>query len=91
MKSEKPSFEKDLWGQYNKLHERLKKKKSYIKNLQKSLETIYDSLKDLGNKVFGITKIEDSSFINSLIERIDNICTKNSYYNIKYSYNIFNH
>ena len=31
MKSEKPSFEKDLWGQYNKLHERLKKKKAYLK------------------------------------------------------------
>ena len=68
MKSEKPSFEKDLWGQYNKLHERLKKKKSYIKNLQKSLETIYDSLKDLGKKLDSFKIASDPTISESLYE-----------------------
>ena len=30
MKNEKLSFERDLWGQCNKLHDRLSKKKSYL-------------------------------------------------------------
>ena len=35
MKSEKLSFEKDLWNKYNLLHERLRKKNEYIKLLKK--------------------------------------------------------
>ena len=73
MKSEKPSFEKDLWGQYNKLHERLKKKKSYIKNLQKSLETIYDSLKDLGKKLDSFKIASDPTISESLYESSEDI------------------
>ena len=68
MKSEKPSFEKDLWGQYNKLHERLKKKKAYIKNLLKSLETIYDTLKDLGKKLDSFKISSDPTISESLFE-----------------------
>ena len=56
MEIEKPSFEKDLWGQCNKLHERLGKKIDYYKNLRKSLEPIHSSLTDL-NKKLNSTKI----------------------------------
>ena len=47
MKQEKLSFERDLLGQCNKLHERVIKKKHYLKTLLKLLELIYDSFKDL--------------------------------------------
>ena len=51
MTSEKLNFEADLWGQYDKLHERLKKKKTYVKSLLKSLEPICESFKDLLKKL----------------------------------------
>ena len=47
MKQEKLSFERDLWGQCNKLHERVIKKNHYLKSLLKSLESIYVAFKDL--------------------------------------------
>ena len=51
MKSEKLSFEKDLWNKYNLLHERLRKKNEYIKLLKKSLEPIYEITKELEKKI----------------------------------------
>ena len=45
------NFEMDLWGQCNKLHERLIKKKDYLVNLVKSLEPIYNICKDLEKKI----------------------------------------
>ena len=51
MKKEKLSFESDLWGQCNKLHDRINKKKSYLLNLAKSLEPICDIIKDLQKKL----------------------------------------
>ena len=56
MNSEKLSFEKDLWGKYNFLHERLRKKNDYIKLLKKSIEPIYDSTKE-SEKKFNSFKI----------------------------------
>ena len=51
MESDIPSFEKDLWGQYNKLHERLLQKKKYYKNLKKAFDPIYNSIVDLDKKL----------------------------------------
>ena len=71
MKSEKLSFEKDLWGQYNKLHERLKKKKIFIKNLHKSLEPVYDTSKDLGKKLDSFKISVDPTISQNLSEISD--------------------
>ena len=51
MDIEKPSFEKDLWGQCNKLHERLIKKIDYYKNLRKAFKPIQNSIDDLNEKI----------------------------------------
>ena len=51
MEIEKPSFEKDLWGQCNRLHERLGQKLDYYKTLRKSLEPIHNSLTDLNKRL----------------------------------------
>ena len=40
MEIEKPSFETHLWGQCNKLHERLTKKIDYYKSLCKAFKPI---------------------------------------------------
>ena len=51
MDIEKPSFEKDLWGQCNKLHERLTKKIDYYKNLRKAFKPIQNSIDELNEKM----------------------------------------
>ena len=66
MNLEIPSFEKDLWGQYNILHERLKLKKVYIKNLSKSFEPIYETLKDLLKKLDSFKISPDPTISQSL-------------------------
>ena len=66
MKSEKLSFESDLWGQYNQLHERLKKKKTYLKSLIKSLEPIYDSFKEVNKKLESFKIAQDPTISQSL-------------------------
>ena len=71
MKSEKLSFKNDLWGQYNKLHERLKKKKAYLKNLNKSLEPIYDVFKELGKKLDSFKISSDPTISQNLSETSD--------------------
>ena len=48
---EKPNFEKDLWGQCNKLHERLIKKLDYYKCLRKSFEPIINLFGELNKKL----------------------------------------
>ena len=54
MEIENPSFEKDLWGQCNKLHERLGKKIDYYKNLLKTFEPILISFGELNKKINSI-------------------------------------
>ena len=66
MKQEKLSFERDLWGQCNKLHDRLSKKKSYLTNLLKQLEPICDIFKDLQKKLESIKIIPDPTISKSL-------------------------
>ena len=51
MEIEKPSFEKDLWGQCSKLHERLNKKIEYYKNLRKIFEPIHKLFTELNKKL----------------------------------------
>ena len=46
-----PDFKRDLWGQYNKLHERLNQKRNYYKTLVKIFEPIANSLSDLKKKL----------------------------------------
>ena len=41
------SFEKNLWGQYDKLHERLIKKKNYYDNIHKMFSSIHYSFKNI--------------------------------------------
>ena len=41
------SFEKNLWGQYDKLHERLIKKKNYYDNIHKMFGSIQNSFKNI--------------------------------------------
>ena len=51
MDVENLSFEKDLWGQCNKLHERLIKKKDYYKHLLKAFKPIQNSIDELNEKM----------------------------------------
>lgn len=48
---EKPSFEKALWGQCNKLHERLIKKIDYCNHLIKEFKPIYSLFSELDDKI----------------------------------------
>ncbi len=51
MEIEKPSFETHLWGQCNKLHERLTKKIDYYKSLCKAFKPIANLYSDLNEKI----------------------------------------
>ena len=67
MKSEKLSFEKDLWNKYNLLHERLRKKNEYIKLLKKSLEPIYEITKELEKKIHSFKIALDPTVPSNII------------------------
>ena len=82
MKNEKLSFERDLWGQCNKLHQRINKKKTYLSNLLKSLEPICDIIKDLQKKLESIKILPDptiSKFLYTQSEETDNSEESNLY------------
>ena len=51
MEKELPNFERDLWGQYNRLHERLLKQIDYYKYLKKLFTPIHVSFADLDKKL----------------------------------------
>ena len=51
MELDKPSFEKDLWGQCGILHERLTKKIDYYKSLCKSFKPINSIYNELNEKI----------------------------------------
>ena len=51
MENDKPSFERDLWGQTGKLHERLLIKIEYYKSLYNAFEGIHKSLNELYKKL----------------------------------------
>ena len=51
MEFEKPSFEKDLWGQCGILHERLSKKIDYYKAVCKTFKPINSSFNELNEKI----------------------------------------
>ena len=53
------SFEKNLWGQYEKLHERLMKKITYYNNIHKIFSSIHSSFKDIMKKINQINIIID--------------------------------
>jgi hypothetical protein len=53
------SFEKNLWGQYEKLHERLIKKITYYNNIHKIFSSIHSSFKDIMKKINQINIIID--------------------------------
>ena len=53
------SFEKNLWGQYGKLHERLMEKISYYNYIHKMFGTIQNSFKDILKKINQITILVD--------------------------------
>ena len=78
MKNEKLSFERDLWGQCNKLHQRISKKKSYLSNLSKSLEPIYDIIKDLQKKLESIKILPDPTISKFLYTQTQTEETENS-------------
>ena len=71
MKNEMLNFEMDLWGQYNKLHERLIKKKDYLISLLKSLEPIYNLCKDLEKKLEILKILPDPTISKSLYPESD--------------------
>jgi hypothetical protein len=51
MENDKPSFERDLWGQTGKLHERLLIKIDYYKSLYNAFEGIHKALNELYKKL----------------------------------------
>ena len=71
MKNEMLNFEIDLWGQCNKLHERLIKKKDYLISLLKSLEPIYNLCKDLEKKLEILKILPDPTISKSLYPESD--------------------
>ena len=68
MDSNKPSFEKDLWGQCNILHERLNKKIEYYKNLKKVFEPIHNAFSELNKKISAVKIAMDTTIPVELYE-----------------------
>ena len=73
MESQKPNFEKDLWGQCNKLHERLIKKIEYYKSVRKAFEPIYNSFNDLNKKLNSMKLVMDPTIPISLYSNSETI------------------
>jgi hypothetical protein len=58
----KPNFEKDLWGQCNKLHDRLTQKRKFYKNLMKIIDPIAGAISELKKKLNLIKIDNDPTF-----------------------------
>ena len=58
----KPNFEKDLWGQCNKLHDRLTQKRKFYKNLMKIIDPIAGAFCELKRKLNLIKIDNDPTF-----------------------------
>ena len=87
MEIEKPSFEKDLWGQCNKLHERLGKKIEYYKSLRKSFEPIFNLFGELNKKINSIKLTMDPTipvelYTDSKTNRTNSMETETKFYSI---------
>ena len=72
------SFEKNLWGQYNKLHDRLIKKINYYENIHKIFDSIHNSFQDIMKKLNQINIIVDTTIFpkvkdsNKSLDKVDN-------------------
>ena len=86
MNSDKPSFERDLWGQYTKLHNRITTKIDYYKNILKDFEPIEQSLSSLNKKLSTIKIKKDTTIPQSLYENKD---SNEELYGIPLSINLF--
>ena len=60
------SFEKNLWGQYDKLHERLIKKITYYENTHKIFNSIHSSFQDIMKKLGQINIIMDPTIFQKI-------------------------
>ena len=88
MKAEKLSFEMDLWGQCDKLHERLIKKISYYKVLVKSLDPFYEIFNDISKKLNSLKISMDPTISHSLYTD-DSDSTKTNLYGIALTIEMF--
>ena len=88
MKAEKLSFEMDLWGQCDKLHERLNKKISYYKVLVKSLDPFYEIFNDISKKLNSLKISMDPTISHSLYTD-DSDSTKTNLYGIALTIEMF--
>ena len=72
------SFEKNLWGQYNKLHDRLIKKINYYENIHKIFDSIHNSFQVRMKKLNQINIIVDTTIFpkvkdsNKSLDKVDN-------------------
>ena len=87
MEKEKPNFEKDLWGQCNKLHERLGKKIEYYKTLSKSFEPIINLFGELNKKINSMKFTMDPTipvelYTESKTNRFNSVETEPKWYGI---------
>ena len=87
MEIKKPSFEKDLWGQCNKLHERLGIKIDYYKSLCKAFEPIFNLLGELNKKINSMKLTMDPTipvelYTDSKANSSDSMETESRWYGI---------
>ena len=87
MEIELPDFERDLWGQYNKLHERLLKQIDYYKYLKKLFSPIHSSFADLDKKLNSMKinmdpTIPTELYIYSSLQDSDQKEAENNWYGI---------
>ena len=75
MENDKPSFERDLWGQTGKLHERLLIKIDYYKTLYNAFEAIHKSLNELNKKLNSTKLTMDPTIPVSLFSNTESIET----------------
>ena len=73
------SFEKNLWGQYDKLHERLIKKKNYYDNIHKNFGSIHNGFKNI-MKILNQMDIKVDPVIFPKIQTSQNSNNDNKFY-----------
>ena len=92
MEFDKPSFEKDLWGQCGILHERLSKKIDYYKAVCKTFKPINSLFNDLNEKIKAMKLTMDPTipvelYTDSKTERASSLDTNSKWYSIPLTMN----
>ena len=86
--NEKLNFEKDLWGQTTKLHNRIFIKMEYYKNLQKDFDPVVEGLNVLRQKLTAIKVKREPTISSSLYSGKEGDPKEQVLYGIPFSINL---